>query len=100
MVKNGASIQKTNYIFSEIPNPEGHQNPYIDSKVTTILLNGWILPTVGASSRRACACSLCSLLVFFRKSIIKQLRQRLTQFGMRLNEGYFLYVQAGEEGFH
>ena len=41
-VKNNASSHKTNYIdnFSEIPNPEGHQNRYIGSKVTAILLKG------------------------------------------------------------
>ena len=40
-VKNGASSHKTNYIdiFLEILNPEGHQNRYIGSKVTAILLN-------------------------------------------------------------
>ena len=40
-VKNGASSNKTNYIdiFSEILNPEGHQNCCIGSKVTAILLN-------------------------------------------------------------
>ena len=53
-VKNGASRHKTNYIeiFSDILNPEGHQNCCIGSKVTTILLNGWILPTGGASLGR------------------------------------------------
>ena len=41
-VKNGASSHKTNYIgiFSEILNPEGHQNRCIGSKVMVILLNG------------------------------------------------------------
>jgi hypothetical protein len=60
MVKNDASSHKTNYIeiFSDILNPEGHQNRCISSKVTEILLNGWILPTGGASSGRVCVCSL------------------------------------------
>ena len=51
-VKNGASSHKTNYIdiFSEILNPEGHQNRSIGSKVTAILLNGLILPIGGASA--------------------------------------------------
>ena len=31
-------------------NPEGHQNPICGSKVTTILLKGWILPLGGALS--------------------------------------------------
>ena len=41
MVKNSASIHKTNYfdIIADILNPEGHQNLCIDSKVTVILLN-------------------------------------------------------------
>ena len=49
-VKNGASSHKTNCIdiFSEILNPEGHQNRCIGLKVTLILLNGYILPTGGA----------------------------------------------------
>ena len=40
-LKKGASSHKTNYIdiFSEILNPEGHQNHWIGSKVTAILLN-------------------------------------------------------------
>ena len=29
---------------------EGHQNPIIGSKVTAILLKGWILPIGGASA--------------------------------------------------
>ena len=49
---NGASNHETNYIdiFSEILNPEGHQNRISVSKVTAILLKGWILPIGGASS--------------------------------------------------
>ena len=50
-------------IFSEILNLEGHQNRCIGSKVTAILLNGWILPNAGASSERVCSCSLRSRLV-------------------------------------
>ena len=37
-------------IFKEILNPEGHPNHINGSKVTAILLNGWILPIDGASS--------------------------------------------------
>ena len=64
-VRNGASSYKTNYIdmFLEILNHEEHQNLCIGSKITAILLNGWILPTGGASSGRVCACSLRSRLV-------------------------------------
>ena len=31
-------------------NPEGHQNPINGSKVTDILLKGWIFPIGGASA--------------------------------------------------
>ena len=55
-VKNGASSHKTKYIniLLEIINLEGHQNCCIGSKVTAILLNGWILPTGGVASGRVC----------------------------------------------
>ena len=43
---------------------EGHQNLCICSKVTLILLSGWILPTGGASSGMFCASSLRSMLAF------------------------------------
>ena len=71
MVKNGASSQKTNNfdIFSEILYLEGHQSCWIGSKVTAILLNGWILPPRGASSGRVCADSLRSRLVLLGKRL-------------------------------
>ena len=55
-VKNGASSHKTNYveILSDILNPEWHQNRFIGSKVTVILLKGWILPIGGAASGMVC----------------------------------------------
>ena len=51
-VKDDASSHKTNYIniLLEILNLEDHLNHYIGSKVTAILLNGWILPTGGVAS--------------------------------------------------
>ena len=45
-------------------NPKGHQNPISGSKVTAILLTGWILPVGGASAGRVCACSPRSRLVY------------------------------------
>ena len=42
-------------IFKEILNLEGHPNRIAGSKVTVILLNGWILPIGGASLGRVCA---------------------------------------------
>jgi hypothetical protein len=44
-------------------NPEGHQKRIIGSKVTAILLSGWILPIGGVASGMVCACSLRSRLV-------------------------------------
>ena len=77
-VKNGAFSHKINYIniFTEILNPEGHQNCCIGSKVTAILLNGWILPTGGASSGRVCACSLRSRLVYLGLKIVSMQRHQ------------------------
>ena len=68
-VNNGDSSLKTNYVYilSEILNLEGHQNRWIGSKVTTILLSELILPTGGAKSGRVCACSMRSRLVSFLK---------------------------------
>ena len=82
-VKNGASNYKTDYIdnVSDILNPEGHQNLCIGSKVTVILLNGWILPTVGASLGRVCACILRSRLVF----VVLYMRQHYLKTISKLN---------------
>ena len=46
MVGNGALSHKIDYItiFWEILNLEGHQNCITGSRVTAILLNGWIFP--------------------------------------------------------
>ena len=41
----------------------GHHICTIGSKVTAILLIGWILPNGWVASRRVCICSLCSRLV-------------------------------------
>ena len=54
-------------------NPEEHQNCIDGSKVTTILLKGWILLIGGVASRRVCACSLriaqhaCSFTICSRR---------------------------------
>ena len=63
MVEDGAFSHKIDYIviFWEIRNLEGHQNCITGSRVTVILLNGWILPIGGASSGRVCSCSLCTV---------------------------------------
>ena len=45
-------------------NPEGNQNPFRGSKVTVILLKGWIWPIGEVALERVCACGLRSRLVF------------------------------------
>ena len=50
-------------VIKNFLNPEGHQNPISGSKVTAILLKGWILPIGGALLGRVCVCSLHSTLV-------------------------------------
>ena len=64
-VADGAFSHKIDYVtvLLKILNPEEHLNRVTGSKVTEILLNGWILPICGASSGRDCACSLRSRLV-------------------------------------
>ena len=49
-VTDGCSSFKIDYVIviNDFLNPEGHQNPISGSKVTTILLMGWILPIGGA----------------------------------------------------
>ena len=52
-------------VIKNFLNPEGHQNPISGSKVTAMLLKGWILPIGGVASGRVCACSLRSRLVTY-----------------------------------
>ena len=56
------------YNFNEILNLKGHPNCITGSKVTTILLNGWILPLGGASSMKGLrlqpAPQACSIVPF------------------------------------
>ena len=72
-VADGAFSHKIDYItiLKEILNYKGHQNRNNDSKVTEILLNGWILLIGEASSGRVCACSLRSRLIFNTSWIIR-----------------------------
>ena len=51
-------------VIKNFLNPEGHQNPISGSKVTNILLKGWILPIGGTSAGEGLPCSLRSKLVF------------------------------------
>ena len=52
MVEDVAFSHKIDYVkhFSEILALEGHPNRITGSKVTAILVNGWILPIGGASA--------------------------------------------------
>ena len=52
IVEDVAFSDKIDYviILKEIPNLEGHPNRIIGSRVTAILLNGWIFPICGASA--------------------------------------------------
>ena len=61
MVEDGAFSHKIDYvtIFLKILNPEGHPNRNTGSKVTAILLNGWILPVGGVALGRVCAQPAC-----------------------------------------
>ena len=51
-VRDNTSSYKKDYVIviKNFLNPEGHQNPISGSKVTAILLKGWILPNGGASA--------------------------------------------------
>ena len=52
MVGVSSSSYKIHYVIviKTFLNPKGHQNPICGSKVTAILLKGWILPVGGASA--------------------------------------------------
>ena len=65
MVKDSTSSYKIYYVMviKNFLNPEGQQYPISGSKVTAILLKGWILPIGGASLGRVCVCSLRIRLV-------------------------------------
>ena len=49
-VRDSTSSYKIDYVIviKKLLNPEWHQNPTGGSKVTAILLKGWILPIGGA----------------------------------------------------
>ena len=70
MVRESTSSYKLDYVIviKNIQNPEGNQNPISGSKVTAVLLKGWICLLVelhrGRSAPAACAAGL-----FFLKYI-------------------------------
>ena len=48
-VRDNSSSYKLDYVTTFL-NPKGHQNPINGSKVTAILLKGWVSPVGGASA--------------------------------------------------
>ena len=68
MLGDGAFRHKIDYVrkFEEILNLEGHPNRITVSRVTAILMNGWILPFHGVALGWVCACKLWSRLVWFQ----------------------------------
>ena len=64
-VRDSSSSYKINYfiVIQNLQNPKGHQNLISGSKVTAILLKGWIWLIGGVASGRVCVCSLRSRLV-------------------------------------
>ena len=65
-VRVSTSSFKIDYVIMimNFLNPEEHQNPFSGSKVTAILLRGWIWPIGGVSAGEGLPCSLCSRLFY------------------------------------
>ena len=63
-LRDRCSSHKIDYVIVILNflNLEGHQNPISGSKVTDILLKGWILPIGGASAGRVCPAALFLLV--------------------------------------
>ena len=70
MVADGAFSYKIDYvtIIKETLNLEGHPNPITGSKVSVMMLNGWILPFGGASSVKGVCLQLTQQACFFKLS--------------------------------
>ena len=69
--RDRASSYKIDYVIviKNFLNPEGHQNPISGSKVTAILLKGWILPIGGASAGEGLPCSLVFCMPQLKKMV-------------------------------
>ena len=68
--------------FSEIPNLEGYWNGCIGSKVTAVLLNGWIFATGRVALGRVCpAACAAGLLLSPVGKIIWPIGMRSANFG-------------------
>ena len=79
MVRDGPSSYKIDYAIriKTFLNPEGHQNRFTGSKVTAILLKGWILPIGGASAVEGLQSTGLPRLVFIQ-AIINQVEDWFT----------------------
>ena len=71
MVEDGAFSRKIDYgtIFKEIINLEGYPNHITGSKVTAILLTGWIFAYWWSFSGEGSASAACAAGFFFNNSI-------------------------------
>ena len=67
MVADGAFNHIIHWVdlFLKILNYKKNQNCIIGSKVTAILLNGWVLPIGGVASGKVWVCSLRRRPVFY-----------------------------------
>ena len=65
MIVDGAFNHKMDWLMKslEILNLKGHQNRIIGSKVTAILLNGWVMPIGGVVSEES-APAACPAALF------------------------------------
>ena len=66
LVRDGAFSHKIDYI-KDILDLLKHLNCITGSRVSAILLNGWILSIDRVELGRVCDCSLCSRLVLVRR---------------------------------
>ena len=68
-IRNSTSSYKIDFVImiKKFLDPKGYQNLFSGSKLTAILLKGWIRHIGGVASERVCACSLHSRLVFWRQ---------------------------------
>ena len=71
MVRDNSSSYKIDYVIviKTFLNPEGHQNLINGSKVTAILLKGWISPVGGASAVEGLRSTGLPRLVFNRPGV-------------------------------
>ena len=93
-VRDGSSSYKICYVIviKNFLNPDRHQNPIRRSKVTTILLKGWICPIGEVACGRVCSCSMRSRLVsmYFHPQCSDRVQCYLRWFLHTVERLYFL----------